>query len=139
MDDAEIRRRLGQARVARLATVGANGRPHLVPICFALAGDDLVFAVDDKLKRSTDLQRLRNIAIQPAVAVLIDHYEEDWTRLWWVRADGLARVLDGGEETDHAIDLLVTRYEQYRTRRPKGPAVSIHIERRSGWSSTKSQ
>jgi len=136
MDQAEIRRRLGEARVARLATVGAAGRPHVVPICFAAAGDAIFFAVDHKPKRTTDLQRLRNIAHNPWVSVLVDHYDEDWTRVWWVRADGRARVLVGGAESDHAIDLLVARYEQYEARRPYGPAVAIHVDRLSGWSAT---
>jgi PPOX class probable F420-dependent enzyme len=136
MDETEIRRRLGEGRVARLATVGAGGRPHIVPICLATTGDAIFFAVDHKPKRTTDLQRLRNIAHNPLVSVLVDHYEEDWTRVWWVRADGHARVLAGGAESVHAIDLLVARYEQYAAHRPEGPAVAIHVERLSGWSAT---
>src|SRR5579859_3498306 len=134
MDEAEIRRRFYAARVARLATAGTAGRPHIVPICFALAGDAIFFAVDHKPKRTTDLQRLRNITQSPPVCVLVDHYEEDWTRVWWARADGRARVLAAGSETDHAIDLLVARYEQYSAHRPEGPAVEIRVERFSGWS-----
>ena len=128
-----MRRRLAEAHVAHLATVGPGGRPHIVPITFALDGDAIFFAVDGKPKRTTDLQRLRNIAANPAVAVLIDHYDEDWTRLWWVRVDGHARVLRSAR-SDRAVDLLVDRYAQYRQARPSGPVVEISIDRMSGWS-----
>jgi PPOX class probable F420-dependent enzyme len=134
MDDTAMRKRFAEAKVARLGTVDASGRPHVVPVCFALEGDTVYFAVDAKPKRTTDLKRLQNIAANPAVSVLVDHYEEDWSRLWWVRADGIARVLTAGEETDRAIDLLVERYPQYGRNRPAGPAVAILIRRMSGWS-----
>jgi len=128
-----MRQRIAEARVARLATVGENGKPHVVPITFALQGDTIFFAVDSKPKRTAQLQRLRNIAANPAVTVLVDHYEEDWSRLWWVRADGTASVLEEGPRSDRAIDLLVERYPQYRHARPPGPAVAISIVRISGW------
>ena len=128
-----MRKRLAEARVAHLATVGPGGRPHVVPITFVLDGDAMYFAVDAKPKRTTDLQRLRNIAANPAVAVLVDYYDEDWNRLWWVRVDGHARVLDAGQ-TERPVDLLVERYEQYRPARPSGPVVEISIDRMSGWS-----
>ena len=128
-----MQRRLAEARVAHLATVGPGSRPHIVPITFALDGDAIYFAVDAKPKRTTDLQRLRNIAANPAVAVLIDHYDEDWTRLWWVRVDGHARVL-GPDRSGRAVDLLVDRYAQYREARPSGPVVEISVDRISGWS-----
>lgn len=137
MDQVEIRRLLGEARVARLATIGAGDRPHIVPICFVLEGDDMYFAVDHKPKRTRDLQRLRNIESNANVAVLVDHYEEDWTRVWWARVDGTAHVVPAGDATEHAIDLLVSRYEQYATNRPQGPAVAIRIERLSGWSASR--
>jgi len=120
--------------VARLATTGADGRPHLVPICFALSGEELFFAVDSKPKRSTDLKRLRNIAANPLVSILVDHYEEDWSRLWWIRVDGVARIIKDPVESAAAIDLLVDRYEQYRRMRPAGPVVSVALDRLSGWS-----
>src|SRR5947207_6558769 len=134
MDATAMRSRLEEARVARLATADAKGRPHVVPITFAVDLDTLYFAVDAKPKRSTDLKRLRNIAANPAVSVLVDHYEDDWERLWWVRVDGTARVLSGGPDVDRAIDLLVRKYDQYRTARPQGPVTAISIERISGWS-----
>jgi PPOX class probable F420-dependent enzyme len=120
--------------VARLATVGADGRPHLVPICYALADDVLYFAVDSKPKRTRDLQRLRNITIHPEVSVLVDRYAEDWSTLWWVRADGKARVVEEPAESARAIDLLTARYPQYARARPHGPVVAVAIGRVSGWS-----
>jgi len=134
----EIRRRLGEARVAHLATTGADGKPHIVPICFVLMAGEIFFAVDHKPKRTTDLQRLRNIAANPNVAVLADHYEEDWGRIWWVRIDGRARVLDAGDAAERAVEALSARYQQYRSVRPSGPVVSIHIDRLSGWSASAS-
>lgn len=128
-----MRKRLGQARVAHLATVGPGGRPHLVPITFALEGDRIFFAVDAKPKRTAHLQRLRNIAANPSVSVLADHYDDDWGSLWWVRADGRAAVLGAGAETDLAIHLLSDRYPQYRQARPPGPVVAISIDRIIGW------
>ena len=138
MDEAEIRRRLAESRVARLATTGADGRPHIVPICFALIAGEIFFAVDYKPKRTTDLQRLRNIAARPDVSVLVDHYEEDWSRIWWVRIDGRARMLEAVDTSEQAIDALSARYPQYRLRRPSGPVVSIRIDRLSGWSASAS-
>lgn len=133
----EMHRRIRTMMVARLATVRSDGRPHIVPITFAPADDKaLYFVIDDKPKRTTNLQRLRNIESTPAVSVLIDHYEDDWTRLWWVRADGTARVLREGAEFDHAIGLLIARYPQYRSARPAGPVVAITVERLTGWSAS---
>jgi PPOX class probable F420-dependent enzyme len=134
MEATAMRQLISAARVARLATTGVDGTAHVVPITFALEGETLYFAVDSKPKRTTDLKRLRNIAANPGVSVLFDHYEEDWSKLWWVRVDGAARVLDDGPEADRAIDILVDRYEQYRLARPGGPVVAVAIERMSGWS-----
>ena len=129
-----MRRRISDTRVARLATTGAGGRPHIVPITFAIERESVYFAVDAKPKRTPDLQRLRNITTNPAVSVLFDHYEEDWRKLWWVRVEGSARILGDEAEAQRAIDLLVGRYEQYRRTRPGGPVVAISIERMTGWS-----
>lgn len=120
--------------MARLASVGADGRPHIVPICFALEGGTILFAVDSKPKRTRDLQRLRNIAAHPEVSILFDHYGEDWSTLWWVRADGKAQVVADPAESERAIDVLATRYPQYRSARPQGPVVAVLIDRISGWS-----
>jgi PPOX class probable F420-dependent enzyme len=132
----EARSRLAAARVARLATVNARGAPHLVPVTFAAAGDRIVTAVDHKPKRTTDLARLRNLRARPHVCVLADHYEERWEALWWVRADGVARILAAGEEDaerDAALDLLGAKYPRYRERRPEGPVISVTVERWTGW------
>jgi PPOX class probable F420-dependent enzyme len=136
MDREQMRERVGNARVARLATLGAQGRPHLVPICFAVDGETLYSAIDEKPKRSKRLQRLENIRRRPDVTVLVDHYEEDWSRLWWVRLDGTARVLEEGLEQGHALELLRAKYEQYRAEPPTGPVIAIRIERWRGWSGT---
>ena len=132
-----MRRRLAEARVARLATAGPDGTPHVVPIAFALEGDTLYFAVDAKPKRTTDLKRLRNIAANPAVSVLVDHYEDHWDRLWWVRVDGTARVVEDTAESNRAGRLLAARYEQYRATPPPGPVVAITILRMTGWAASE--
>jgi PPOX class probable F420-dependent enzyme len=130
---AQARLRFAGARVARLATVGDDGRPHVVPIVFAVSGDVVYTAVDAKPKRTTELRRLRNIAVNPQVSVLADAYDEDWTRLWWVRADGMARRMAAAERAE-AIDLLVAKYPQYAAAPPGGPVLRIDVERWTGWS-----
>jgi PPOX class probable F420-dependent enzyme len=145
MTDEEARRRVAQARVARLATTDVDGHPHVVPMVFTLASatdagetrcaDTIYSAVDAKPKRSTSLRRLANIAANPRVAVLVDHYEDNWDALWWVRADGIGRLLDTNDpEARKAIVQLVARYPQYREQPPAGPVVAIDITRWSGWS-----
>jgi PPOX class probable F420-dependent enzyme len=134
MNQSEMRERFAAAGVAHLATADSEGSPHVVPVVFALDGDTIYFAVDQKPKQSRDLKRLRNIAINPSVSVLVDHYEEDWKALWWVRADGSARVVDPGPDTDRAMQLLAQRYAQYRKHPPPGPAVAIAVHRWSAWS-----
>jgi PPOX class probable F420-dependent enzyme len=119
------------ARVARLATVGNDGRPHVVPICFALDGDTLYTAVDEKPKHTRRLKRLANIAANPNVEVLIDEYDEDWLRLWWVRLRGRAQVVDHNER---ALALLTTKYTQYQGHPPQGPFIVVDIEKRVTWS-----
>jgi PPOX class probable F420-dependent enzyme len=119
--------------VARLATVGANGQPHVVPICFALDRDTLYTAVDEKPKRTKRLKRLENVRRNPKVSVLVDRYDEDWSRLWWVRLDGEARVLDEGPEREEAVALLLEKYEQYRLQPPTGPVIAIAIEHSRAW------
>jgi PPOX class probable F420-dependent enzyme len=131
---SDARRRFAAARVARLATADGAGRPHLVPIVFAVAGDTVVSAVDDKPKRTTQLRRLRNVAENAAVALLVDHYEEDWSALWWARADGTARVLaPGGDDALAAVALLRERYAAYADRPPRGPVLAVAVSRWSGW------
>ena len=128
-----MRRRVADARVARLATVDASGRPHLVPFCFVLDGDEVLSAVDAKPKATRRLRRLQNVGANPSVSVLVDHYEEDWQSLWWVRLDGRAEVVDSGPRSERALDLLAGKYAQYREDRPAGPVLSIHVEHWAGW------
>lgn len=135
MDPAEARRRFATARVARLATAGADGRPHLVPVCFAVEGDTVYSAVDDvKPKATIRLRRLANVAENPSVSLLVDHYSDDWSALWWVRADGRARVLEAAPD---AVALLAARYSQYRDAPPGGPVLAVDVERWSGWSASE--
>ncbi|MFD8533948.1 TIGR03668 family PPOX class F420-dependent oxidoreductase [Streptosporangium canum] len=134
MDELQARARFRDARVARLATADARGRPHLVPVTFDLDGDTVAFAVDHKPKRTTDLRRLRNIAANDRVCLLVDHYDDDWTRLWWVRADGRARVAGDGADRERALARLAERYPQYRDRPPRGPVVLIAVESWTSWS-----
>lgn len=137
MTSDEARRLFAAACVARLATVDTRGRPHLVPITFAVFGDRVYSAVDAKPKRTTALRRLTNVAADPRVAVLADHYEDDWLRLWWVRADGIGRVLAFNEpEARDAVALLAARYEPYVERPPTGPVLAIDVQRWSGWSAS---
>jgi PPOX class probable F420-dependent enzyme len=134
MEPGSVRRLLATARSARLATLRPDGGPHLVPICFALDGDTMYSAVDHKRKRSVVLQRLANIEADPRVCVLADHYDEDWTRLWWARADGLARIV-AVDEPEHAraVELLLDRYPQYRDAPALGTAIAVEITRWTGW------
>jgi PPOX class probable F420-dependent enzyme len=128
-----MREQVRKARVARLATLDEAGRPHLVPICFVLDGETLYSAVDEKPKRSKRLKRIENIRRHPEVSVLVDHYEEDWSRLWWARLDGAAEVLDDGLERERALALLAAKYDQYRGEPPTGAVIAVRIEAWRGW------
>ena len=134
MDEADLRRRVASARVARLATIEDDGRAHLVPMCFAVEGERLFSAVDGKPKRSRDLRRLRNLRARPWATVLVDHYEEDWARLWWARLRGPAEVLDDGDEARRALALLIAKYPQYQREPPDGPVVAMRLAEWRGWS-----
>ena len=123
--------------MARLATVGPDGRPHVVPVCFAAVGDACYSAVDDKPKTTAALARLANVAAQPAVALLVDHYDEDWETLWWVRADGVARLVEGGPERDAAVAALRAKYAQYADHRLVDAVLAIEITRWSGWAAAR--
>ena len=128
--------RLSGARVARLATAGSDGQPHLVPVTFAVDGDLIYTAVDYKPKKSTNLRRLRNIRENPRVALLADHYSDDWGELWWVRVDGWASVVEDERGLQDPLDVLAERYEQYQERRPAGPVIVIQVDHWKGWSSS---
>lgn len=134
MPTAEARRRLGAARVARLATVSARGQPHLVPVTFALDGDLLYTAVDAKPKSTRHLRRLENVRANPRATVLADHYDDDWAALWWVRADGEASIIDDPAQMAGPVAALAGRYSQYQATPPAGPVIAIRIERLTGWS-----
>lgn len=129
-----MRRRFTEARVARLATVTPAGRPHLVPCCFVLVGDDVYSAVDAKPKATMALRRLDNLRAHPDAALLIDHYSDDWSTLWWVRADGAGRVVEAGAERDAAIAHLARKYPIYETDPPPGAVIAIHVRTWRGWS-----
>ncbi|MEV0233626.1 TIGR03668 family PPOX class F420-dependent oxidoreductase [Nonomuraea sp. NPDC050786] len=136
MDGEQARARFREERVARLATASRDGIPHLVPVTFAVVADRVVTAIDHKPKTTTALRRLRNIRENPRVSLLADHYEDDWARLWWARADGLARVVEEGPEREPALDALAAKYGQYRERRPGGPVILVDVTRWTGWSFT---
>jgi PPOX class probable F420-dependent enzyme len=122
-------------RVAHLATADRRGRPHVVPVCFAVSDDTAYITIDAKPKGDPRaLKRLRNIAENPAAALTADRWDEDWARLAWVMLRGTAEILDGGEEHDRAQDLLRARYPQYRSMALAGlPVIAIRIERVTGW------
>ena len=134
LTEEETRTRLADARVARLATVGGDGQPHVVPVTFAVDGDLIYTAVDYKPKKSANLRRLRNIRENPRVALLVDHYTENWDELWWARVDGWASVVEDEQALQDPLDVLANRYEQYRERRPSGPVIVIQADHWKGWS-----
>lgn len=135
MTRAEARARFAAARVARLATADQSGRPHLVPIVFAVQDDRVYSVVDAKPKRTPALRRLANVRENPAVTMLVDHYADaDWAALWWVRADGRGRVLDPEDaEARRAVALLRAKYPQQRA---QGATLAVEVERWSGWTAS---
>jgi PPOX class probable F420-dependent enzyme len=137
LEPAEARDRFARSPVLRLATAGADGRPHVVPCTFAVDGAErIVIGIDNKPKTSTDLRRLRNIAENARVSLLVDHYADDWTRLWWARADGAAVVADEGAEHADDWERLAAKYPQYEGQVLGGPVIVVTVERWSGWAFT---
>jgi PPOX class probable F420-dependent enzyme len=161
MSPAEARRRFAAARVARLATADAAGRPHLVPVVFAVDGDRVYSVVDAKPKRTTALRRLANVAENPAVALLVDHYDDaEWGALWWVRAEGRGRVLEpeageavgaagvagagvaaayeageaAGDEAGEAARAVQLLRERYPQQHAVGAVLAVDVQRWTGWS-----
>ena len=130
----EARARFAGVRAARLGTADAQGRPHVVVVTFAVAGDTVYTAVDQKPKSGTNLKRLRNVRENPQVSMLADEYSDDWGALWWVRADGRAVILDDQRQMAEPLRLLADRYWQYREAPPPGPVLAVTVERWSGWS-----
>jgi PPOX class probable F420-dependent enzyme len=129
----DARRGVAEARVGRLATIDADGRPSLVPFVFVLDGDTLYSAVDEKPKRSRRLRRVENIEARPDVTVLVDYYEEEWERLWWVRLRGRGRIVRDGPEFKRALALLAQKYGQYRDAPPAGPVIAIDVGEWRSW------
>jgi PPOX class probable F420-dependent enzyme len=125
--------RFARSPVARLATAAPDGWPHLVPVVFALRDDVIYTAVDGKPKTTPLLRRLANIEHNPQVSLLVDHYTDDWTQLWWVRADGVAAIHHDGGTTDAGRDLLRAKYAQYQSVSLDGPVIAVAVERWSSW------
>lgn len=134
VEHERMRELVASAPVARLATLTPGLRPHLVPVTFALVDEIVYTAVDHKPKRTRELVRIRNVVAHPDVTLLADHYEDDWSTLWWVRLDGSARLLRVGDEHQAAIAALEEKYEQYREHRPEGPVIAVDVTRWQGWS-----
>jgi PPOX class probable F420-dependent enzyme len=133
MVDFDPRVRFAQAPIARLATASLDGRPHLVPVVFALQDEVIFTAVDAKPKTTHRLRRLANIERNPQVSVLVDHYAEDWTQLWWVRADGVAAIHHDGDAMHQGRDLLQTKYTQYQSVSLDGPVIAVAVNRWNSW------
>jgi PPOX class probable F420-dependent enzyme len=133
MTEDEARQRFAGARVGRLASIDGDGRPHVVPICFAMDGSRVVSVVDAKPKRTMQLRRLDNVRRTPDVQLIVDHYDEDWSSLWWVRISGRASVVEHGAAHEDAVDLLVDKYRQYQEQRPTGAVLVIDVDRISSW------
>ena len=124
---------MSEARVGHLATTTPDGRSHVVPCCLALSGLVLYSAVDGKPKSSARLQRVRNLEANPAASLVVDHYEEDWTKLWWVRIDGIARIVESGSDRDVALESLAAKYAQYQRDPPPGPVIAIDTRTWRAW------
>jgi PPOX class probable F420-dependent enzyme len=124
------------ARVGHLGTASAEGVPHVVPVCFALLGDVVYTAIDHKPKRTTRLRRLANLEANPRACLLVDEYDDDWSRLWWVRLDGSGRVVDDPEEEVGARSALAKRYPQYVDMPPAGPVIALDVSSWHGWSAS---
>lgn len=137
MTDFDAVARFAEAPVAALSTVGEDGAPHLVPIVFTVrtVGDEttLYTAVDAKRKSTWRLRRLANIAANPRVSLLVDHYDDDWAQLWWVRADGLATVHESGEQMAVGYAALRQKYTQYERVALDGPVVTVAVTHWSSW------
>ncbi|HKV70101.1 MAG TPA: TIGR03668 family PPOX class F420-dependent oxidoreductase [Gemmatimonadales bacterium] len=127
------------ARIGRLATADRNGQPHVVPVCFAYDDGAVYIPIDEKPKRVAPrrLRRVRNIEVNPQVALVIDHYEENWTRLRFVLISGTAQMIAEGREYGRALVLLRRKYPQYRAMRlENNPVIKISPQRVVGWAAT---
>jgi PPOX class probable F420-dependent enzyme len=134
MGQDERRSRLAAARVGRLATVNADGEPHIVPVVFAVVGESVYTAVDSKPKTTRRLRRLADVEATGRASLLVDEYHEDWSTLWWVRVDGDAEVLTpASAEERRAIVALVGKYPQYAGAAPAGPVIALRIRHWRSW------
>ncbi len=134
--EGEARARFAAVPVVRLGTADGRGRPHIVVVTFAVDGDMVYTAVDQKPKSGSNLKRLRNVGENPQVTMLADEYSDDWDRLWWVRADGRAVVLTDQRQMAGPLRLLTSRYRQYRQAPPTGPVLAVTVERWTSWTPT---
>jgi PPOX class probable F420-dependent enzyme len=133
MEEFDTRERFASSPVAQLATAGADSVPHLVPVVFAVSHDVIYTAVDAKRKSSHRLRRMANIEANPTVSLIVDHYDEDWSQLWWVRADGIAQIHYSGEEMATGYFELRRKYSQYQRIALDGPVITVTVARWSGW------
>lgn len=129
-----MRQLADSARVGHLGTVGADGMPHVVPVCFVLLGEIAYTAVDHKPKRTTQLRRIANLTATGHACLLVDQYSDDWSSLWWVRMDGRGRVATDRDECAQALAGLQAKYRQYAELSPTGPVLAVDVARWSGWS-----
>lgn len=134
LSPAAAKARFAAERVARMATVTEDGHPHIFVFVFAVSGDRIVHAIDHKPKTNMQLKRLSNIRANPQVSILVDHYSDVWEELWWVRADGVGRILEDEEDRAEPVRLLSEKYAQYRQMPPQGPVIAVDVTRWSGWS-----
>jgi PPOX class probable F420-dependent enzyme len=135
LDSAEVRDRFGRSAVLRLATASTDGRPHVVPCTFVVdPAGRVAIGIDNKPKSSLSLRRLANIAENPLVSLIVDHYADDWSQLWWARADGAASIERSGPGHHEHWDLLRSKYPQYAGQILEGPVIVVDVERWSGWS-----
>jgi PPOX class probable F420-dependent enzyme len=135
VERTEALRRLGAARVGRFASLGPRGAPHIVPVTFAIVDRFVVHMVDYKPKTTTRLQRLKNIEAAPTASLLVDHYDEDWSNLWWVRVDGAVVVEADGDRWERARSALAAKYSRYREMPPNGPAICLAMDKVTYWES----
>ena len=133
MAEFDARERFASSPVAQLATAGPDGVPHLVPIVFAVNNDVIYTAVDAKRKSTQRLRRIANIEANPSVSLIVDHYDDDWSQLWWVRADGLAQIHYSGDEMAAGYFELRRKYVQYQRIALDGPVITVTVRRWSGW------
>ncbi|HET7668384.1 MAG TPA: TIGR03668 family PPOX class F420-dependent oxidoreductase [Mycobacterium sp.] len=133
MAENDAAARFAESPVAMLATAGRDGKPHVVPVVFALHRNVVYTAVDAKRKTTQRLRRLANIEGNPQVSMLVDHYDDDWSQLWWVRADGVAAIHYSGEEMAAGYALLRKKYVQYQRIALDGPVVTVEVQRWASW------